>query len=176
MTYRSDLDALTARQVSLQAELDRKQRELAEISGMLAEVRRVEQAESYFEGAPEQLRRRRLHLVAGALAVTLVSGTALGAVSSVVEDSRRTATEVVDRALAKLEAGRTAHERAQRLRAEVEALQALHLIPVVAPNAGIRLAERSRRAPAWLLGSGVPVRGSLWQPPTPESLARKDQR
>jgi hypothetical protein len=122
-------------------------------------------------------RRRRLHLIAGALAVTLFSGTALGAVNAVVEDSRRTAAEVMDRALAKIEARRAAHERAQRLTAEVEALRALHLIPVVAPNAGgARLAERNRRAPAWLLGSGVPVRGSLWKHPSPESLARKDER
>lgn len=176
MSYRDDLDALTSRQAALQAELGRKQRELAQLTGLIAEARQVEQAESYFDRAPDLRRRRRFHVIAGALVVLLVSGVALGAASAAEETSHPETAGLVQGAIARLQANRARHEQLVRLYAELEALRTLHLIPVVAPATpavrGLDLSQHSPPLPAWVLGSSVPVRGSLWT----GSLARKDDR
>jgi hypothetical protein len=176
MSYRDDLDALTARQASLEAELGRKQRELAQVTGLIAEARQVEQAESHFERAPDLRRSQKLHLVVGALVLTLGSGAAVGAAAATAEAPRPQAAGLVRGTLARLAANRVRLEQARRLHAELEALRTLHLIPMVAPNApnvrGLELAQHSPPLPAWILGSGVPVRGSLWT----GSLPGKDQR
>jgi len=177
MTYRDDLEALTARQASLQAELTRKQRELAHVTGLLAEARGVEQAEAYFERAPDLRRSPRRHLAVGALVMTLGSGALVGAASAADEGSHhRTTQEAVERSVARLEAHRARHEQTRRLAAELDALRTLHLIPVVAPTAppvrGLELTQHNPPLPAWILGSSVPARGSLWT----GSLPRKDDR
>jgi hypothetical protein len=174
MSYRDDLDALTARHTNLQLEIGRKQRELAEVAGMLVEARRLDQAECYFDRAPELRRRERRHLLAGALAVTLCMGTGLGYATSAAASAGIDAAHPVQEAIVKIDALRAKHERAQRLTAEIEALRVLGLIPVVAPNArdGKGAKVRLRSLPAWTLGSPLPARGTLW----PVSSPGKDER
>lgn len=167
MTYRDDLAALTARHATLQLEIGRKQRELAEVAGMLAEARHLEQAESYFDRAPELRRRERRHLLAGALAVTLCLGTGLGYATAATADLRPDVGQTMQSAIAKLDEMRASHERAQRLKAEIEALKVLGLIPVIDPNArdgktGKPVRVRLRSLPAWTMGSPLPARGTLW--------------
>jgi len=174
MTYRNDLDALTARQATLQAELGRKQRELDEVSGMLAEVRRVEERGRGLEHTPDLRRRHRLQLMVGALVVTLGSSAAMAAAAATVPDTRRPTAELVERMVAKVQRAHAAHERAQRLRAELEALQVLHLIPVIAPTARAGTSTEYYPRVGWTLGSRLQVRGSLWK--TPASAPAEDQR
>jgi hypothetical protein len=168
MTYRDDHAALTARHTNLLLEIGRKQRELAEVAGMLAEARHLEQAESYFDRAPELRRRERRHLLAGALAVTLCLGTGLGyATAAAAADARPDVGQALQRTIAKLDAVRASHERDQRLKAEVEALKVLGLIPVLDLNArdgktGKTARVRLRSLPAWTMGSPLPARGTLW--------------
>ncbi len=178
MTYRADLDAHTARHTNHQLESRRKQRELAEVAGMLAEARHLDQAERYFDRAPELRRRERRHLLAGALAVTLCMGTGLGYATSAAATPRIDAVHPLQAAAAKLDAMRASHERAQRLTAELEALRVLGLIPVVAPNArdGKAAKVRLRSLPAWTMGSPLPARGTLWPVSTASSAAGKDER
>lgn len=187
MTYRSDLDALAARHATLEAELGRRRRELAEVTGMLAEARQMEQAEQAFAGGMPDLRRRpQRHLFAIALAVTLGTGASVGVAAADEVGSRR---EVVG--AAKEGAGRVRMPRVMtaedmlRMEAELEALRAIGLVAVVAPNypaggrvvvRGVQRAEREPKAErptvAWTLGTNVPVRGSLWG----RSAAGEDQR
>ena len=82
MTYRDDLDALTARHAALQVDVAKKQRELAEVGALLAEARRVDQAETHFARQPALRRRQRRHLIAGALIALVAGGAALGATSA----------------------------------------------------------------------------------------------
>ena len=177
MTYRDDLDALTARHTSLQLELGQKQRELAEVAGMLVEARRLEQAESHFDRLPALHRRERRHALAGALAVTLCLGAGLGYATTAAADSRVDADPMLQRMVAKVEAVRVKHERAQRLKAEIEALQVLGLIPIVDPTApGGKMRVKTRPMPAWTMGSPLPARGTLWPVSTVSSPAAEDQR
>jgi hypothetical protein len=174
MTYRDDLDALTARHATLQAELGRKQRELAELTEMLEEAGRVNQAERYFERRPE-LRRARHPLLVGALVTTVAFGAALGYGAVAGTGAAAAAAEVTACAMPRSAASLPLRspEQVQRLKAEIEALQVLGLIPVVAPEGRrVALAKADRREPAWILGSSVPARGSLWS----GSPSREDQR
>jgi len=165
MTYRDDLDALTARHASLEAELERKQRELAEITEMLAEAGRVRQAESYFERAPDLRRRQRRHLVVGALVVMLGSGAALGAAASAAKQSHRAEAAQMETRLVRIRSTLAARADARRLQAELEALRALDLIPVVAPGGSGVALVKSR-------GPELPAPGPLAR----QSAAREDER
>jgi hypothetical protein len=177
MTYRADLDALVARHATLQAEIARKQRELAEVAGMIAETRQLEQAESYFAHAPDLRRRQLRHLAAGVLAVTMISGAAIGSAAT-DEDSLPTVGEAVQAAVARVDAIQARREAWHRLAAEVEALRVCGLMPVVAANKdGAATAQRPRPQTAWVLGSNVPARGKLWSGvQVAASLAREYER
>jgi hypothetical protein len=161
MTYRADVDALTARQVSLQTELGRKQRELAEVSGMLDEARRVHRAEDYFARAPDLWRRQRRQLLVGALVVALGSGVALGAAAASEADARRAAAAELHGRLVRIRDNRAVQAQSQRLQAELEALRALGLRPVPAADRGIALASPAHPRPSWRLGSTLPP-GAPW--------------
>ena len=161
MTYRADVDALTARQASLQAELGRKQRELAEVSGMLDEARRVHRAEDYFARAPELWRRQRRNLLVGALVVALGSGVALGAAAAHEVDARRAAAEELHGRLVRIRDNRAVKVQSQRLQAELEALRALGLRPIPASERALAQISPGRTRPAWTLGSTLPP-GAPW--------------
>jgi hypothetical protein len=149
MAYRDDLAALTARHATLQAELRHRQRELAGVAALIAEARRLDQAETYFERAPALRRRARRHLAAAALVAIALTGGALGATMADTGwapvgapapalGAARPALAGVDRT------GGAAPIRIwssdpERLAAELEALAVLGLIPVVAPQPPPRL-------------------------------------
>lgn len=137
MTYRDDAAALAARQATLQAELCRKQRELAEVTSMLAEARRVEQAESYFEHAPDLRRRQRRHLSIAAVLVLLITGGAAFAAVAAAGDRTEAVSEPRAAKLrirpARVSPARVSPEYLERMKAQDEAFRALGLIPVVAP-------------------------------------------
>ena len=161
MTYRADVDALTARQATLQVELGRKQRELAEVSGMLDEARQVRRAEDHFARAPDLWRRQRSHLLVGALVVVLGSGVALGAAAASEVDARRATAEELHGRLVRIRNNRASQEQSQRLQAELEALRVLGLRPVPAAERGIALATPARPRASWTLGSTLPP-GAPW--------------
>jgi hypothetical protein len=167
MTYRADVDALTARQAALQAELDRKQRELTEISGMLDEARNVRKAEDYFARAPDLWRRQRRRLLTGALIAVLGGGMALGAAAAAEADAHRATADELRGRLVRIRDHHTAQAQSQRFQAELEALRALGLRPVPADERGIALARPSRVVPAWRLGSTLPP-GAPWDRVTRE--------
>jgi len=161
MTYRDDLDALAARQATLQAELGRKQRELAEVSGMLDEAREARRPESYFH-APDLRRRPRRHLIAAAMVVTLGSGAAAGAVAATdpgwpptgaIQEPRGT--------LVRIRTNRASQEQAQRAQAELDALRAVGLLPVDPSERGLAVAKRIRPQPLWHIGPSLPP-GAPW--------------
>ncbi len=179
MTYRDDLEALAARQASLQADVDRKQRELADVRGMLAEARRVEQAESELDRAPDLRRHARRQLAIGALLVTLGTGAGVGAAATTDASSSETASAEVRGMLVRVRTTRHSLQQAERRRAEFEALRALGLIPVLDEDGRpIGLERRTRRVPAWTLGPAVPAMGSPWDrvARTAGSPAREDER
>ncbi len=136
MSYRDDVDALAARHATLTTELAHKQRELDEVAAMLADVRRADQAASYFERVPD-LRRRQLHnLAATALILALVSGGALAASVSAAKQSHQAQAELLESRLVRIRSTQAARLDAQRLRAEVEALLAAGAPPAAAPRKG----------------------------------------
>jgi hypothetical protein len=164
MTYRDDLDALAARQATLQAELGRKQRELAEVSGMLAEAREAQRPERYFH-APDLRRRPRRHLIAAAMVVTLGSGAAAGAVAATDPGWPPTGSAEVPRGhLVRIRTNQASLAQAQRAQAELEALRALGLLPIDPsdPSArGLAVAKRIRPQPLWHIGPSLPP-GAPW--------------
>jgi hypothetical protein len=169
MTYRDDLDALTARQTALEVELGRKQRELAQVTGLIAEARQAQQVESRFERMPDLLRPQRLHLLVGALVLTLGSSAAIAAATVTDQGPPPNIPQLVQRSIDRIQANRARLEQAPRLRAELEALRTLHLIPVIAPNTReVALGKQLRGHPVWILGSGMPASGSLWAASTHE--------
>jgi hypothetical protein len=138
MTYRDDAQALAARQATLEAELFRKQRELAEVTSMLAEARRVEQAESYFERAPDLRRRQRHHLaIAAVLALLITGGAGFAAVAAAGHRAEEVSSAVGEPrpAKARPRPARVSPEYLERMKAQDEAFRALGLIPVVPPIA-----------------------------------------
>jgi hypothetical protein len=125
MTYRDNADAIAARHATLTAELAQKQRELDEVTAMLADVRRADQAESYFERAPDLRRRQKHHLAAAGLILALFCGGALGAEVSAAKHSHRVQAVEQEARLVRIRSTQATRESAQRLRAEIEALRAL---------------------------------------------------
>ncbi|HWU88926.1 MAG TPA: hypothetical protein VN253_16785, partial [Kofleriaceae bacterium] len=122
-----DLDALAARHAALEAEVARKQRELDEVTALLAEARRVDQAEAHFARAPALRRRQWRHLIAGALVAGLASGAALGAMSGPLAEASTPGRAAAARDAASFIAVHTwtAAQRADRRKAVQEALQQL---------------------------------------------------
>jgi hypothetical protein len=127
MTYRDDLDALAARHAALEAEVARKQRELAEVASLLAEAKRVDQAEAHFARAPVLRRRQRRHLIVGALAAVLASGGALGYAASLEPEPAVDGPCLPHSAAAARARAQQAAERADRRLAAYEALQQIGL-------------------------------------------------
>lgn len=171
MTYRADLEALTARQASLQAELGRKQRELAEVTGMLDEARRLRGAEAYFERAPALRQRQLRHLIAGALVAVLGSGAALGAAAAAAgADCRRATAESQRLRIVRIrDRAEQAEARALRLRAELAALrlQAQELGPAREADPAVAAVSPARRLPLWKLSATLPP-GAPWDRVTRE--------
>jgi hypothetical protein len=125
MTYRDNADALAARHATLTAELAHKQRELDEVTAMLADARRADQAATYFERAPDLRRRQKHHLAAAGLIVALLCGGGLGAAVSSAKHSHRVQAAELETRLVQIRSTQAAREATQRLRAEIEALRAL---------------------------------------------------
>lgn len=147
MTYRDDAAALAARHATLQAELGQKQRELDEAALMLADARRVEQAASYFERAPELRRRQWRHLGLAAVVVVLVGGGALAAAASAAKQARQVEAQEQETRLVRIRSTLAARADAQRLQAELEALRVVVARPAADPDPrGARPATRLRRA------------------------------
>lgn len=135
MSYRADADALAARRATLLTEVARKQRELADVSAMLAEVREVEQAETYFEQAPARGRRQMRNVMAASLGALLLSGGLLGAAVATAAAPQEARAEAVGLRVRSTPT-RITPEGLERRKAEVEALRTLGLIPIVAPCKG----------------------------------------
>lgn len=167
MTYRDDLDALAARHAALESEVARKQRELAEVTSLLAEAKQVDQAEAHFSRAPVLRRRQRRHLLVGALAAVLASGAALGYASSLkAEDPHADARAalIFERAEAVAARAQQAAERADRRLAAYEALKEIGLTA----KADAMAKKRARR-------TGVPFEQYVYRAEY-ASLAREQQR
>ena len=106
---------------------------------MLGETRRVEQAERYFERAPDLRRRQRRHLTIAALLVLILSGGALGAAVASAKNARPAEPQpqplVEPRGIPRHRLPvRISYDDLNRMRAQVEALNVLGLIPVVPPS------------------------------------------
>jgi hypothetical protein len=160
MTYRDDLDALAARHATLQAELGRKQRELTEVSGMLAEAREARRAESYFH-APDLRRRQRRHLMAAAMVVTLGCGAAVGAAAATEPGWPHTGTAQPRGHLVRIRTNQASQEQAHRMQAEVEAMRALGLLPGDPSEREVAVAKRVRPRLLWNVSPSLPP-GAPW--------------
>jgi hypothetical protein len=162
MTYRDDLDALAARHAALESEVARKQRELAEVTSLLAEATQVDQAEAHISRAPVLQRRQRRHLMVGALAAVLASGGALGYASSL----ERAASEAAARAAVAAATAR-AQQAAVRADRRLAAYEALKQIGLTATEDAVAQ-KRARRA-------GVPFEQYVYRAEY-ASLAREQKR
>lgn len=166
MTYRDDFDALSARHAVLQSEVARKQRELAEVTTLLAEAQQVDQAEAHFSTAPVLRRRQRRHLFAGALIALLASVAVLGSMSASsaepAEDTR--AASIADNVSSAAARTWKAAELADRRKAAYEALQQIGLTA----KEDVVARRRAKKA-------GVPFDQYLYREEL-ASLSRKHQR
>ena len=165
MTYRDDLDALSARHSALQSEVARKQRELAEVTTLLAEAQQVDQAEAHFSTAPVLRRRQRRHLFAGALIALLASGAVLGSMaSSSPEPGADTQAAIADNVSSAAARTWKAAELADRRKAAYEALKQIGLTA----KEDVVARRRAKKA-------GVPFDQYLYREEL-ASLSRKHQR
>ena len=177
MSYRDDIEALAARQATLRAELGHRQRELAEVTAMLAEARRVAQAETYFARAPDLQRRRRIRLAVAAVVVLAISGGALGVAvgaerARILEETELRVQAPPPQVRSRVPV-RISYENLDRMRAQVEALNVLGLIPVIPPQPQSPEDERAQRA------RDQAVRQAAYGPSpstAAASTAREDQR
>jgi hypothetical protein len=97
MAYRSDLDALQARHVALEAEVADKTRARDEVARMLADARAIEEAARELTEGPARRRRRWRLAAAAATALVLVAG----AVGYRLVQPRRDQTEEVIRQMSR---------------------------------------------------------------------------
>jgi hypothetical protein len=153
MSYRANLDALAARHAALARDLTAKQRELRELTALIAEARQLDEAEAWLCAPPASRRRRARRTAATAIALVLVVTGGLWAVGGSPQPA--TARDAC--------AARAAEAigRAELAAARHEALRAAGALPATARATERRAHDQHLTLPQYLLRQELARAGFL---------------